>query len=146
MDMLRKTLSMAVTVMVMVAAISCGNRAGKYSGEWAEKSAERIVATFTPIGEDYKVSIGWREEGLAQYEVWEMTATKEGDGSLSYKEGSYKIRRYEHQGDKEYTEETVYSDGTGSFRLNKDGELSWKDGKEPEQEETLFIRADFTKE
>ena len=119
---------------------------GKYSGDWAEKTAERVVASFTPAEDGYKVCIGWREEGLAQYEIWEMTAVPDGNGGLAYKDGSYKIRRYEHQGDKVYKEETVYSDGTGSFRLNEEGELVWNDGKDSEQGETLFIRAYFTTE
>ena len=119
---------------------------GKYSGDWAEKTAERIVASFTPAEEGYKICIGWREEGLAQYEIWEMTAVSDGNGGLVYEDGSYKIRRYEHQGDKEYQEETVYSDGTGTFRLSDDGELVWNDCKDSEQGETLFIRANFTTE
>jgi hypothetical protein len=119
---------------------------GKYSGEWAEKTAERIVAVFTPIENGYKVKIGWREEGLAQYEIWEMTTAPDGNGGLTYDDGTYKIRQYEHQGDKDYKENTVYTDGTGAFCLNEEGELVWKDGKAPEQEETLFIRANFTTE
>lgn len=119
---------------------------GPFLGEWAEKTAERIVASFSPEKGGYKVCIGWREEGLAQYEVWEMTALPDGKGGLAYDDGSYKIRRYEHQGDTEYKEETVYSDGKGSFRLNEDGELVWSETKGAEQEETLFIRADFTSE
>lgn len=117
-----------------------------YSGEWAEKTAERIVASFTPVEDGYKVCIGWREEGLAQYEIWEMTAVPDGNGGLTYDAGSYKVRRYERQGDKEYKEETVYTDGNGTFRFNEEGELVWTDGKDAGQEDTLFIRADFTTE
>lgn len=122
------------------------NSHGPFLGEWAEKTAERIVASFSPEKGGYKVCIGWREDGLAQYEIWEMTAVPDGNGGLTYGDGSYKIRRYEHQGDKEYKEETVYSDGKGSFRLNEEGDLVWSDGKDPEQEETLFIKANFTVE
>ncbi|MBP5487233.1 MAG: hypothetical protein J6Y06_06365 [Bacteroidales bacterium] len=118
----------------------------KYSGEWAEKTAERIVAVFTPIENGYKVKIGWREEGLAQYEIWEMTAVTDGNGGLTYDDATYKVRQYEHQGDKDYKENTVYTDGAGAFCLNDEGELVWKDGKNPEQEETPFIRANFTTE
>ena len=75
-----------------------------------------------------------------------MTAVPDGNGGLIYGDGSYKIRRYEHQGDKEYKEETVYSNGKGSFRLNEEGDLVWLDDKDPEQEETLFIKANFTTE
>ena len=118
----------------------------QYSGEWAEKTAERIVAVFTPEGDGYRVRIGWREEGLAQYEIWEMTAIRDGKGGLTYENGSYKLRQYEHQGDKEYTEQTVYTDGSGTFRLNEEGDLVWNDTKDAEQEGTLFIRAAFTTE
>ena len=118
----------------------------QYAGEWAEKTAERIVAVFTPEGEGYRVSVGWREEGLAQYEIWEMTAVRDGKGGLTYDDGSYKLRQYEHLGDNEYTEQTVYADGSGSFRLNEEGELVWTDGKDAEQEGTSFIRAAFSTE
>ncbi len=118
----------------------------KYSGEWAEKTAERIAAVFSPNKNGYEVKIGWREEGLAQYEIWEMTAASDGNGGLTYEDGTYKIRQYEHQGDKDYKENTVYTDGTGSFRLNDEGELVWKDSNVPEQEKTLFIKANFTTE
>ena len=118
----------------------------QYAGEWAEKTAERIVAVFTPEVEGYRVRIGWREEGLAQYEIWEMTAVRDGKGGLIYENGSYKLRQYEHQGDKDYTEETVYTDGSGTFRRNEEGDLVWTDTKDTEQEGTLFIRAAFTTE
>ena len=117
-----------------------------YSGEWAEKTAERIVAAFTREGEGYKVCIGWREEGLAQYEIWEMTAVQDGEGGLAYDDGSYKIRRYERQGDKEYKEETIYTEGKGTFRLNEEGELVWTEGNDAEQGETVFINAHFSTE
>ena len=80
-----------------------------YSGEWAEKTAERIVAAFTREGEGYKVCIGWR-------------------------------------GDKEYKEETIYTEGKGTFRLNEEGELVWTDGNDAEQGETVFLRSNFSTE
>ncbi|MBQ9498990.1 MAG: hypothetical protein IJR56_02645, partial [Bacteroidaceae bacterium] len=59
---------------------------------------------------------------------------------------TYVIRRYEHQGDKNYTEDTVYADGTGSFTINSDGQLVWRDDKDPNGEPVMFIRANFSKE
>ena len=119
----------------------------RYAGLWAEKTAERVVAQFTPTNNGYNVEIGWREEGLAQYEVWTMTAHAVTADSLTYTNGKYVIRRFEHQGDTAFVEETVYTDGTGSFALTTNGDLLWTDLKEePDNRETLFMRAQFSEE
>ena len=134
-----------MAIALLLGLASCQTKPD-YAGQWAEMTAERIVATFTPTAEGYQVEIGWREEGLAQYEVWTMHAVIEGKDALRYDNGTYVIRRYEHQGDKNYTEETVYADGTGSFTINSDGQLVWRDDKDPNGEPVMFIRANFSKE
>ena len=113
-----------------------------YSGQWAEKSAERIVAVFVQQEDGgYGVQAGWREDGLAQYEAWSMTAAPGKGGALAYGDGRLARLTFEREGDTEYTEEVVYSDGTGSFSINRDGELVWKDGQDGS--ETLFIRTEL---
>lgn len=127
-----------ITVLFMAAGCK-GGAAPDFSGQWAEKSAERIVAVFAPLeGGGYGVQAGWREAGLSQYEVWEMTAAAGKGGGLAYGDGRLARLSFEREGDTEYAEETVYTGGSGSFRMNRDGELVWTDGQDGS--ETVFIR------
>ena len=109
-------------------------------GRWAEKSAERIAAVITPTESGYSIHIGWHEPGLAQYENWDMTAAPSRSGKLSYKDGTHTILSFEHEEDTEYVVETDYTDGTGTFSLNKDGELIWTNRKDGSK--TVFFRTD----
>ena len=111
-----------------------------WEGCWAEKSAERIAAVLTPAEGGYHVQIGWHEPGLAQYETWEMTAVPSGFGKLAYKDGVHSYLSFAHEGDSEYVVETDYVDGSGSFSLNKDGELVWSDRKDGSK--IVFFRTD----
>ena len=129
------------TLCCILVAAGCGQvpSSQDLQGRWAEKSAERIAAVFTPAGDGYDVYIGWREPGLAQYGVWEMTATPSRN-KFSYKNGRHSYLTFEHEGDVEYVEETDYTDGAGSFSINKDGELVWTDRKDGSK--TVFFRID----
>jgi hypothetical protein len=109
-------------------------------GRWVEKSAERIAAVITPTESGYAVHIGWHEPGLAQYETWEMAAVSSRSGKLSYKDGTHTILSFEYEADTEYAVETDYTDGTGTFALNKDGELVWTDREDGSK--TVFFRTD----
>jgi hypothetical protein len=130
-----------ITVLFLVSGCK-GGPAPDFSGKWAEKSAERIVAVFTPAASGgYGVQIGWREDGLAQYEVWEMSAVAGKRKALEYSDGRLSRYSFEREGDTEYVEETVYADGTGTFRIDRNGELVWTDGKDGT--ETVFIRTDL---
>ena len=88
------------TLCCILVAAGCGQvpSSQDLQGRWAEKSAERIAAVFTPAGDGYDVYIGWREPGLAQYEVWEMTATPSRN-KFSYKDGRHSYLTFEHEGD-----------------------------------------------
>ncbi|MBP5135217.1 MAG: hypothetical protein ILP24_05595 [Paludibacteraceae bacterium] len=114
-----------------------------YNGQWAEKSAERIVAKFTLADTCYHVEIGWREKGLAQYEIWEMTAENAESDTLVYSNALYYVKQYEHEEDSTFITDTVYTDGFGTFFINTEGNLVWNDGKDSLQEATVFIRANF---
>ncbi|MBQ6576821.1 MAG: hypothetical protein IJL91_03630 [Bacteroidales bacterium] len=123
----------------------CKSANKDFSGQWAEKTAERIVADFTPDGDSYNVKIGWREKGLAQYEIWEMKAVPQGKGTLEYTGGTYRIESFEKEGDTVPKIETVYSDGTGKFSFNKDGDLVWTDDMDPGNP-VVFMKAAFTEQ
>jgi len=128
--------------MVLMAAGCKGGPAPDFSGQWAEKSAERVVAVFTPAAPGgYSVQAGWRETGLAQYEAWDMSAVAGKRGTLAYSDGRFVRLSFEHDGDSEYVEETVYADGAGTFRINRHGELVWTDATDGS--ETVFIRTDL---
>lgn len=119
-----------------------GRPAPDFSGQWAEKSAERVVAVFAPaVGGGYGVQAGWREDGLAQYEAWDMSAVAGKGGALAYSDGRLVRFSFEHEGDTEYAEETVYTDGKGTFRINRHGELEWTDATDGSK--TVFIRTDL---
>lgn len=119
-----------------------GRPAPDFSGQWAEKSAERVVAVFAPAaGGGYGVQAGWREPGLAQYEAWDMSAVAGKGGALAYSDGRLVRFSFEHEGDTEYAEETVYTDGKGTFRINRHGELEWTDATDGSK--TVFIRTDL---
>lgn len=141
-------------VVSLCCATSCTCRKGTptetkgniYEGEWAEMTAERIVATFAPEGNGYRVEIGWREQGLAQYEIWEMTAENAESDTLVYSNALYYVKQYEHEEDSTFIRDTVYTDGFGTFSINTEGNLVWNDGKDSLQEATVFIRANFGEE
>ena len=98
-----------------------GGPAPDFSGQWAEKSAERVVAVFAPAAEGgYRVQAGWRETGLAQYEAWDMSTKPGKGGALTYSDGCLERFSFEREGDTEYVEEIVYTDGAGSFRMSLD--------------------------
>ena len=144
-----KHLSIMLCLTAIVCLSSCKNtkeKAFDFSGEWAEQTAERIVATFTQDGDCYKVKVGWREEGLAQYEEWYMKLDKTDADTLSYTEGIYLVRQFVHEGDTEAQVDTIYTNGSGRFYLNVDSLLVWEDNMAENQEPTLFIRSCFTTE
>jgi hypothetical protein len=131
--------------------ILCARNNGSWQGSvsWQTHNPGFLATTYaySDTNNGYNVEIGWREEGLAQYEVWTMTAHAVTADSLTYTNGKYVIRRFEHQGDTAFVEETVYTDGTGSFALTTNGDLLWTDLKEePDNRETLFMRAQFSEE
>lgn len=144
-----KNLSIMLCLTAIFCLSSCKNAKEKvfdFSGEWAEQTAERIVATFTQDGDCYKVKVGWREEGLAQYEEWYMKLDKTDADILSYTEGIYLVRQFVNEGDTEAQVDTVYTNGSGRFYLNADSLLVWEDNMAENQEPTLFIRSCFTTE
>ena len=133
-------LSCAFFSALLFAGCSRQPASNDLQGRWAEKSAERIAAVITPEEGGYAVHIGWHEPGLAQYESWDMTAVPSRSGKLVYRDGIHSFLTFERDGDTEYVEGNDYSDGTGFFSLNKDGDLVWTDRKDGSK--TVFFRTD----
>lgn len=108
------------------------------SGRWAEKISERVVADIYPdekIG-GYQVFITWREDNLAQKDIYRFKLTDNKDGTYSYKDGVHIYRFYNS---KKYEDELDYNDGSGMFKL-EGNELVWIDNKD-NRESSSFIRA-----
>jgi len=119
--------------------------ADEYVGEWAESTAERVVATVTKSedGSGYDIEITWRED-LPQKDVYTMHVDGEDPEQWFYADGLYVIRTFTDDGN--YTDEVQYEDGTGMFYLCKaDGLLYWTDYSAMEQVSvvTTFKAADF---
>lgn len=119
--------------------------AEEYVGEWAESTAERVVATIAKSedGSGYDVEITWRED-LPQKDVYTMHIDGEEPDSWFYTDGMHVLRTFSD--DETYTDEVQYEDGTGYFYLCKaDGILYWCDYTVEDQAEsvTTFKVAEF---
>ncbi len=116
-----------------------------YVGEWAESTAERVVATIAKSedGSGYDVEITWREE-LPQKDVYTMHIDGEEPEDWFYSDGTHVIRSFNDDGT--YTDEVQYENGNGYFYYCKaDGLLYWADYTVEELSEsiTTFKVADF---
>lgn len=118
-----------------------GTGPDEMTGIWAEKIAGRgaiEISKGTEAGK-YDIQIRW-SASAAQVAYWEMTAEATGNGDeLRYENGRHTIQTW--QSEDQMTEEEVYTNGTGSFRLLDTGELVWNDGIEQAAEGTVFINA-----
>ena len=144
-----KHLSLILCLAAIAGLLSCKDTKKEsldFSGDWVEQTAERVVATFTQEGDCYKVKVGWREEGLAQYEEWYMKIENIDADTLTYTEGIYLMRQFVHEGDSEAQTDTIYTNGSGRFYRSADGLLVWEDDMAENQEPTLFIRSHFAPE
>lgn len=122
-------------------SISAVNAEDAFHGTWADEIAGRGVATITHLGDGtYDVSIEWGDSA-SEKNVWQMTAKPDDDGDeLNYSNCTLLVRTY--QDEKNYTEETVYTNGSGEFSI-ENGMLVWDDDHaeaEGENDEIRFIK------
>ena len=76
--------------------------------------------------------------GAAEQHIWEMKARPNGErGVLHYAHVCHRIRTY--QNEKDFSEKTVYENGTGKFYLNSVGELMWQDNVDGAGDNTVFV-------
>lgn len=112
-----------------------------YSGEWTEKSAERIVMSINPSNEAgwYDIEITWRED-LPQKDVYDMRAQLHDDGCLYYDNCRYVIRTFADDGSS--SDEVKYENGSGLLNFDRDADLLyWTDYElPPEENVTTFFR------
>ena len=111
-------------------------------GTWAEKIAGRGNITIRSGAEEgqYDVQINWSGSAF-EMNVWTMTASVAGDGgSISYDNGRLTTVTFSEEGTE--SEEVKYENGTGSFSLNSEGQLVWKDDVGHAGDDAVFVRAD----
>ena len=113
---------------------------GSLEGRWAEKISERVVMDVFPDknNQEYQIYITWRENTLAQKDIYRFTAKEDKNGVLKYKNGVHIYRTFDTKGG--YVDTTDYKDGSGSIVL-KNNEIVWTDDKD-NAEDTVFVRAD----
>ena len=115
------------------------------AGRWAEKISERVVMDVysNPKEDEYQIFITWRENHLAQKDIYRFKAKLDKNQTLKYKDGTHIYRIYGNKN--KFEDKTDYTDGSGIIRKNNN-ELIWIDNKD--NTETLFIRAnkDLTKD
>lgn len=109
-------------------------------GTYVETVAGRGTIVLTPIsGDTADVVIDWPNSAAERYH-WEMTAVWDNDaGKLVYQDAVLTDQKFDSDGKE--TDETVYTDGTGSFVI--DGtQLTWYDDKNEDTGSSVFLRQD----
>ena len=107
------------------------------AGRWTEKTSERIVADIYPDKSGYQIYITWREDNLAQKDIYRFTVKPDKYGNLKYKNGVHIYRYYDSKNN--FEDKVDYLTGSGEFKI-KNNELIWIDNK-ANAENTNFIRA-----
>ena len=83
----------------------CANQvsAEKYIGRWAEKVSERVVMDIytSEDNSEYQVYITWREDNLAQKDIYRFMAKPDINGNLLYKNGLHIYRYFDKKNDSE---------------------------------------------
>ncbi|MBQ9245083.1 hypothetical protein IJ182_02315 [bacterium] len=116
------------------------------TGRWAEQTSERVVMDIYPAKQDnmYKVFITWREDNLAQKDIYRFNANVSNPTTLKYLGGEHIIRSFDLNNKDE--DKNDYAKKEGAFLIQKD-KLVWKEYND-NSEDTVFIRAndDLTKD
>lgn len=106
------------------------------TGKWAEKISERVVMDVYKNEDTYQIFITWREDNLAQKDIYRFIAEPDNNGILKYKNGVHIYRIYNDK--YHYDDKLDYIDGSGLIKI-KNNNLLWIDNKDNSQ--TGFIRA-----
>ena len=117
--------------------LACNCSRNKFTGRWTEKISERVVMDVfqDKLGSEYKVFITWREDNLAQKEIYRFKAKPEANGCLNYQDGELVYRTFDKN---EFEDKVAYTDGSGKICINGD-KLTWTDNKD--NTSTEFIKA-----
>ncbi len=133
---MRKLFTLILFIIFCMQTCAYGDVANKYNGRWAEKISERVVMDIYSNDSEYQIFITWREDNLAQKDIYRFNAKPDKNGKLIYKDGIHIYRYYDDQN--KYTEKIDYTDGSGYITADSTG-LIWADYKD--NTKTEFIRA-----
>lgn len=100
----------------------------KFLGSW---QADRATLKVDNIGDGIVVNIDWGQSADESYS-WEYTVEVQGDNLVCNKTGRKHVTK--GGGDPE----TLYSDGSAEFSIDKDHNLIWKDKKEDAGKDLKF--------
>ena len=119
-------------------AKAAGKKFDAYLGDWAESIAGRGVITIEK-GTDltYDISIRWGDSAFCTY-FWDMTARPDGD-KLAYAGGECYDRTFESA--EVYKDTVHYEDGSGYFKMNENGNMTWQDDKDNQGGDAEFVKA-----
>ena len=114
-------------------------------GRWAEKISERVVMDIfsNQNNNEYQIFITWREDNLAQKDIYRLVAKPTSNGDLKYENGIHIYRLFDKKN--KFEDKIDYTNGSGTIKINNN-ELIWIDDKD--ETKTEFIRAnkDLTKD
>ncbi len=114
-------------------------------GRWAEKISERVVMDIfsDQNNNEYQIFITWREDNLAQKDIYRLVAKPTSNGDLKYENGIHIYRLFDKKN--KFEDKIDYTNGSGTIKINNN-ELIWIDDKD--ETKTEFIRAnkDLTKD
>ena len=94
------------------------------TGRWAEKISERVVMDIYQDNNtnDYQIFITWREDNLAQKDIYRFIGKSTDGENIKYDNGVHLYRFFNSKNN--YEDKTDYTYGSGVIKI-KDNELIW---------------------
>ena len=86
--------------------------------------------------DEYQIFITWREEYLAQKDIYRFRGKLDRNGTLKYTKGIHIYRFYDSKG--KFEDKVDYTDGSGEFKINNN-EIIWFDNKDNSR--SVFVSA-----
>lgn len=133
---MKKLIGLVLIFFLQISAYGYSNATDNYTGRWAEKISERVVMDIYKDKGEYKIYISWRENNLAQKDIYRFSAKPDNKGLLKYTNGIHIYRFYDKNN--KFEDKPDYTDGSGLFKT-EDNTLIWFDNKD--NSKTEFIRA-----
>ncbi|MCR4792910.1 MAG: hypothetical protein K5871_09170 [Lachnospiraceae bacterium] len=96
-----------------------------FTGRYTEAPTGRCLIEITAESEDsYTITVNWANSASEEV-VWAITGATYGEAGdeLVYSDALCYIRTYDEEGN--YTDEDIYSDGSGKFWMTDAGMLGW---------------------
>lgn len=144
--MMKKLLTISAVLLMIVTMSACTKKEPEIDlpemipdelcGLYTDSIAGRANVSVQTTG----ITVDWAGSAFEKAH-YELPTDYDGEnGRINYAHGVLKNRTYTSDGN--FTEETVYEDGTGYFEITEDG-LIWHDDKqESDLEPTVLVRAD----